>query len=131
MSQPTTTRHDAEIIRLREAGRTCREVATALGIPEWHVYRCMSRNGLAGRFHYAGRLADYHAGRRAERELTAAGADEDGIRLRQALASYDAVTIERGLGGGYVATIDDAWTGEERATIAEAIRDAQSRKEAR
>ncbi len=60
-----------------------------------------------------------HRKRQAERER---------LRARgRALLSYDSITVERGAAGGWIVTIDDAWTGEEQPTKAEAIRDAMER----
>jgi hypothetical protein len=49
------------------------------------------------------------------------------VTVKSVLDSYDVVTVERGASGGYVATIDDAVTGEERRTPSAAMRDAVGR----
>lgn len=49
--------------------------------------------------------------------------------LDRALDEYEMLTIERGLNGGYVVTIEDA-TGEEKQTLIAAIRSAMDGKQA-
>jgi hypothetical protein len=49
--------------------------------------------------------------------------------LDRALDQYGELSIERGLNGGYVVTIDDA-TGEEKQTLIAAVRSAMEGKQA-
>jgi len=95
---------DSEIISLRKSGLSCRAVAEELDIEEHAVWYCMRRHGLAGLLRAA-----------PERKPRMK------IDIDYALDAFGELSIERGLNGGYLVTIDGR-TGEERMSIEAAIR---------
>lgn len=82
----------------------------------------MRRNGLAGRLR--GRMKRS----REEYERRASG-NQDCSAVAKALARCDVVTVERGAAGGYIATVDDAYTGAEMATVTAALDSAMAARE--
>jgi len=114
---------DERIVALRRAGHSCRSVADELCIPQSHVWNVMQRTGNAGRYHAAPKRDGHQAGRgqaqKRRREQ----------KLEELVEQYDVVTIAAGLNGGYIVTLDDEWTGEERqgitAALASAVREAE------
>uniref|UniRef100_A0A6M3LKR9 Uncharacterized protein n=1 Tax=viral metagenome TaxID=1070528 RepID=A0A6M3LKR9_9ZZZZ len=97
-----------QIIALRREGLSCKTTAERLGIKEYVVYRCMARHGLAGQF-------------RAKQNRTTVERTRPEWALQRALDAHDVLTVERGADGGYIVTLDEIVTGEERATVSGAI----------
>ena len=100
---------EVDIIRNRKDGKSCREVAELMGIPEWRVWRCMTKHGLNGQF-----------------RKRASGSANKPI-IEKILDQYDEITIERGCSGGYIASMDDKVFGTEKEKSIDAIRDAWAR----
>lgn len=44
--------------------------------------------------------------------------------IERALVQFDAVTVERGAGGGFIVTLDDAFTGDECGDLDAAVSSA-------
>lgn len=104
---------DERVVSLRKAGHSCRAVAAELGIPESHVWNVMQRTGNAGRYHATPARDGNSKGKRAKVDTHK--------RIADVLDEWGVLTIEEGAGGGYVATLDDDYTGPERQTVRAAI----------
>jgi transposase len=117
---------DERVVALRKAGYSCRTTAKELGVPEHYVWAVMQRTGNAGRYHAApkrdGHTVVRHDGSHAGRKQEVAMRRMQ--RLETLIEEYDAITIEAGLEGGYIVTLDDTWTGSERRRISDAIASA-------
>lgn len=97
---------EQRIVFLRQTGRTCREAAEAVGVSEGSVWHVMRKRGLAGR------IREHRQGYQPPASIAAA------------IEEYGAVYIEAGLNGGYIATVEDVYTGGECGTVGAAIRSA-------
>ena len=107
MTHDEVHRRDARIVGLRCHGMSCPEVAKELGIPEHIVYQAMRRTGNAGRWNVQGN--------RKSRATT----------LEGVIRAHGMLTLELGIDeDGFIATIDDKWTGVECSTIHRAIQSA-------
>lgn len=95
------------VIAMRRAGRTCEDVATECGIREQDVWLIMRHNDLNGK------IRNYKPHKRSTKNT-----------LEYALTKADVMTIEVGIGGGYIVTLDEEWTGEVCDTVPAAIRSA-------
>lgn len=104
--------NEALAIKLRRQGLSIRDIAGHIGCAEHQVQYVMRKNGLAGEYR-----AKPH--RRVKRSMV----DTDWM-LNKILERYDVVTIERGVGGGYIAYVEEASGDLEEETIKEAIRAA-------
>lgn len=107
-----TTADAKKVIEWRQAGKSCRECAEILSVPEWQIWRLMRDTGHAGKY----RAKTYRYGFRG-----------DSTAIGRAVKSWGEVLIEEGLNGGYIATLGDLHTGAECETVAAAIRDAEGR----
>jgi len=115
---------DQEILALRSSADhpACRVIAERLKISEGRVWACLRRHH---------RTHEYRAAQpKRERIPPSQLPFLEGI-----LREFGEITLEEGVGGGYIATIGD-WTGNVRETITEAVQDAmdadrpgQSRRE--
>lgn len=121
--EPKYTVPERTIIGMREQGYSCREIAERWGIPEHRVWYVMQRTGNSGRYHAAAKRDGHTSGRgRAQKQRRE-------HKLEELVEQYDVVTIEAGTNGGYVATLDDEWTGEERQGITAALTSAAKEAE--
>jgi len=114
---------EGSIIAMRQQGYSCREIAERWGIPEHRVWYVMQTTGNAGRYHAAPKR-DGHTSGRAQAQKR-----RREQKLEELVEQYDVVTIAAGLNGGYIVTLDDEWTGEERqgitAALASAVQEAE------
>jgi transposase len=99
-----------DILTWREQGQSCKEIAERLGVPEWQIHNVMKQTGNAGRWRARPK---YPKTRRKPRTQLK--------RLEDVLSRYGSLYIEPGAWSGYIATLDDRWTGSECLTTDEAI----------
>ena len=102
-------RVDQEIIRQRQQGARLEEIAESCGCSRSYAHKVCRAAGVAIPY----RRRSYLVPR---------------ITVKEVLNEFDAVTIERGAMGGYVATLDDAVTGPESTTVSAALRAALARQ---
>lgn len=111
------------ILRWREKGQSCRDIAERLGVKEWQIHNLMKKTGNAGR---------WRAPMKPRPPKPQFPTPKSRSRLDDIVSEYGSVYVERGSWAGYIATIDDKWTGSESVTVDEAIRSAiQAAQEAR
>ena len=100
-----------DVIERKRSGETNRLIAEAYGIPEHAIENALRRTGNTGMGR--GKQRDYNRTARVGRRNI----------VDLCLDVCDEIVLERGLNGGYVATVGSK-TGRECWGIAEAMRDA-------
>ena len=94
---------DNEIVDKRLAGMRYRDIASEIGLSKSYVGNVCRRAGIRAPI-----------------------SKPSGARYSVAnvLRGYDSITVERGLSGGYIATIDDKYTGQEQRSVSKSIESA-------
>ena len=103
-------RFEESVVELRKNGKTCSQVAEELEVPVWAIWQVMRNAGLDGQ------IRNYSHRRKP--------AKKPRPLIDRVLGSVDSVLIERGAGGGIIATIGESWTGTEQDTADAAVRSA-------
>lgn len=106
------------ITEMRNDGKNCRQVAERLGLREDQVWKLSQEARVHG--YPIPKIVRLPRGKNKEQIPRKVKGN-----LEDLLRDWDVVTIERGLNGGYMVTLDDEITTEEYPELAEAIQMAR------
>lgn len=95
-----------EIVSKRSSGMSCAEVAEDMGVSKSYVQRISAQHNIG-----------VVSNRKPVKLDT----------INKVLENYDSITVEVGAYNGYIATVNDEFTGEEQPSVSKAIQSAIKR----